>query len=73
MAIHKLFSKILLIQTYHTTCVSFSCQFISPRGGGGEGIQGKLERKKVTKLTTSENQIEHLDTGREIRYFAESS
>ena len=28
MAIHKLFSKILLIQTYHTTCVSFSCQFI---------------------------------------------
>ena len=27
MAIHKLFSKILLIQTYHTTCVSFSCQF----------------------------------------------
>ena len=27
MAIHKLFSKILLIQTYHTTCVSFSCEF----------------------------------------------
>ena len=27
MAIYKLFSKILLIQTYHTTCVSFSCQF----------------------------------------------
>ena len=27
MAIHKLFSKILLIQTYHTTCVSFSSQF----------------------------------------------
>ena len=27
MAIHKLFSKILLIQTYRTTCVSFSCQF----------------------------------------------
>ena len=27
-AIHKLFSKILLIlQTYHTTCVSFSCEF----------------------------------------------
>ena len=22
------FSKILLIQTYHTICVSFSCQFI---------------------------------------------
>ena len=29
MAIHKLFSKILLIQTYHSTCVSFSCEFIS--------------------------------------------
>ena len=28
MAIHKFFSKFLLIQTYHTTCVSFSCQFI---------------------------------------------
>ena len=27
MAIQKLFSKILLIQTYHTTCVSFSCEF----------------------------------------------
>ena len=27
MAIHKLFSKILLTQTYHTTCVSFSCKF----------------------------------------------
>ena len=27
MAVHKLFSKILLILTYHTTCVSFSCQF----------------------------------------------
>ena len=27
MAIHKLFSKILLIQAYHTTCVSFSCRF----------------------------------------------
>ena len=29
MAIHKLFTKILLIQTYHTTCVSFSCEFRS--------------------------------------------
>ena len=29
MAIHKLFPKILLIQTYHTTCVSYSCGFIS--------------------------------------------
>ena len=28
MAIHKLFSKILLMQTYHTTCVSYSCQLI---------------------------------------------
>ena len=28
MAIQKLFSKILLIQTYHTTCASFSCEFI---------------------------------------------
>ena len=27
MAIHKLFSKILLMQTYHTTCVSYSYQF----------------------------------------------
>ena len=26
MAIHKLFSK--MIQTYHTTCGSFSCQFM---------------------------------------------
>ena len=31
MAIHKLFTKILLIQTYHTTCVPFSCEFISTR------------------------------------------
>ena len=29
MAIHKLFSKILLIQTYHSTRVSFSCEFIT--------------------------------------------
>ena len=29
MAIYKLFSKILLIQTYLTTCVSFSCEFNS--------------------------------------------
>ena len=29
MAIHKLFSKILLTQTYHTTSVSFSCQLTS--------------------------------------------
>ena len=28
MALHKLFYKILLIQTYHTTCVSFSYEFI---------------------------------------------
>ena len=27
MAIYELFSKILLIQIYHTTCVSFSCEF----------------------------------------------
>ena len=27
MAIHELFSNILLIQTYHSTCVSFSCEF----------------------------------------------
>ena len=28
MVIHKLFSNILLIQTYHTTYISFSCQFM---------------------------------------------
>ena len=32
MSIHKLFSKTLLIQRYHTTCVSFSCQFIMNSG-----------------------------------------
>ena len=31
MAIHKLFSKILLIQKYHSTCVSFSCEFSKKR------------------------------------------
>ena len=30
MVIHRLFSNILLIQNYHTTCVSFSCQFSYP-------------------------------------------
>ena len=27
MAIHKLISHFLLIQTYHTTCVSLPCEF----------------------------------------------
>ena len=29
MAKHKFFSNILLVQTYHTSCVSFSFQFRS--------------------------------------------
>ena len=49
MAIHKLFSKILLIQTYHTTCVSFSCEFISLISVTMYYLDKAVQDKKVAK------------------------